>query len=1037
MVQARAKWAFHQAGITNFKASDGWYRRWINRWRRFGFYEDSKMNQMLGEPSVSSSDDGNYVNDVSVTSANIKERIISESNVDKVIEEKERSMSQDKAIELIEDKNCMEQTDKEEQNQTKHSESSCSKTLANHKYFSDMTNGGESSDKRNGKASCQRTDLIEVNEHVSDSATNVERCLDSGSAAMLSTPMLDIIDYLPPEIMHNLQCNLPKKLSYNNENGCTNSATVDNVFTTSDVDASIDCLYYPASSELSLQDQVLSDCENETLSNISNFPFELHHTDSYSFSTSMTAETERLKDIAGFISSQNNSSQSSLHNLAFSNIHNSENVISACSSEESEEVVNSVFKDVGLNVSGKEENSCIGVTVNTQSDILASVISHDVFAPEVILESHTPNAEQIEDADSRYEAMVSSSKKSRSCGVYQRKKGERYLPHFKVKVLAYAANHTLRETAKKFKVNDGTISSWKKEKDWKKQLSQNSYSSYGQNDEKKKMEVPSVCPVDQQFLTWLRRCREQGRELTAVEVKDKARQMVSQGTADSCHWFRLWVSRFDEEQVYQEDFEKMKRKQERHIQYPLAFKLEVAIFAEHHSQIVTARTFNVSRKRVFEWLQLHRTKFAKGLANATDRCSQAVKVEEDVPKKACSRRSDIDKEVDMEIWTWYQDQQAKGSKPSWHEVQAKGLKLYRGRGNENIKCSYRWYRRWCDRFHVVLRHEGDDAMLEWALTQLELGHSLSHNDLQAHALTLASDNAFKASPGWAIRFCKRHPELLQHSPSLDTALPGPLLQKVEMFRCELQKIVRDNSLSLDCVGNMDEVYLSFSALVSGSSSNAKRHLLVRRSEMENCHATIVLACLADGNILPPAVILKVSGLESETESPDGCVVVLEQEEGLMDASCMCQWLQQIWFKHVRNPNLLLLDCHEPHTGESIVAEFSTHQSNRLIIPGGCTSKLQPLDVSLKSMFHASIQKQWSMFNSHSSEVWDATGNKLQLPSRKEIVDWVTTAYCSLQAAEQETIRRSFLVTGLTVAANKSEDHFIENLSMIPRANNCV
>lgn len=77
------------------------------------------------------------------------------------------------------------------------------------------------------------------------------------------------------------------------------------------------------------------------------------------------------------------------------------------------------------------------------------------------------------------------------------------------------------------------------------------------------------------------------------------------------------------------------------------------------------------------------------------------------------------------------------------QVQAKGLELYRGRGNEGIKCSYRWYKRWCDRFHVVLRHEGDDAMLEWALTQLELGRSLSHNDLQAYALSLTSDNAFK------------------------------------------------------------------------------------------------------------------------------------------------------------------------------------------------------------------------------------------------------------------------------------------------------
>jgi hypothetical protein len=59
------------------------------------------------------------------------------------------------------------------------------------------------------------------------------------------------------------------------------------------------------------------------------------------------------------------------------------------------------------------------------------------------------------------------------------------------------------------------------------------------------MGVPPVCSVDQQFLTWLHLCREQGRELTAVELKNKARQMADQGTLESCHWFKLWVSRLE------------------------------------------------------------------------------------------------------------------------------------------------------------------------------------------------------------------------------------------------------------------------------------------------------------------------------------------------------------------------------------------------------------------------------------------------------------------------------------------------------------
>ena len=46
----------------------------------------------------------------------------------------------------------------------------------------------------------------------------------------------------------------------------------------------------------------------------------------------------------------------------------------------------------------------------------------------------------------------------------------------------------------------------------------------------------------------------------------------------------------------------------------------------------------------------------------------AVVLEEEGLKKTGSRRSEIDMEVDLELWTWYQNQQTKGRKPSWHEV---------------------------------------------------------------------------------------------------------------------------------------------------------------------------------------------------------------------------------------------------------------------------------------------------------------------------------------------------------------------------------
>lgn len=97
----------------------------------------------------------------------------------------------------------------------------------------------------------------------------------------------------------------------------------------------------------------------------------------------------------------------------------------------------------------------------------------------------------------------------------------------------------------------------------------------------------------------------------------------------------------------------------------------------------------------------------------------------------------------------------------------------------------------------------------------------------------------QASSGWAIRFCKRHPELLQHSPTLDTVLPGLLLQKVEKFRSDVQHIIQDMNLALGCVGNMDELYLSFSTLVSGRIiMEAKKRAVCNHDH--HCHYPFLL-----------------------------------------------------------------------------------------------------------------------------------------------------------------------------------------------------
>jgi len=50
LLQARAKWAFRKAGIVEFKASDGWYWKWLSKWRRkgeeIGITEQGELSHM-------------------------------------------------------------------------------------------------------------------------------------------------------------------------------------------------------------------------------------------------------------------------------------------------------------------------------------------------------------------------------------------------------------------------------------------------------------------------------------------------------------------------------------------------------------------------------------------------------------------------------------------------------------------------------------------------------------------------------------------------------------------------------------------------------------------------------------------------------------------------------------------------------------------------------------------------------------------------------------------------------------------------------
>ena len=78
----------------------------------------------------------------------------------------------------------------------------------------------------------------------------------------------------------------------------------------------------------------------------------------------------------------------------------------------------------------------------------------------------------------------------------------------------------------------------------------------------------------------------------------------------------------------------------------------------------------------------------------------------------------------------------------------------------------------------------------------------------------------------------------------------------------------------------------------------------------------------------------------------------------MNENEMSWWVENVWTQRASrtsNPrSLLVLDAFTAHRTDSVKRRFCRKNTDLAIIPGGLTSRLQPLDVSLNKSFKAKV-----------------------------------------------------------------------------------
>ena len=101
-------------------------------------------------------------------------------------------------------------------------------------------------------------------------------------------------------------------------------------------------------------------------------------------------------------------------------------------------------------------------------------------------------------------------------------------------------------------------------------------------------------------------------------------------------------------------------------------------------------------------------------------------------------------------------------------------------------------------------------------------------------------------------------------------------------------------------------------------------------------------------------------------------------------------------------------AHTTDADQNTLEEINTKAP---VIQGGCTSKVQPLDVCVNKPFKQLLKASWAQYLKRAvSSTQD--GTKVKTATRQEVTDWIVSAWQAMKE-KRELIRKSFQVCALT------------------------
>ena len=110
-----------------------------------------------------------------------------------------------------------------------------------------------------------------------------------------------------------------------------------------------------------------------------------------------------------------------------------------------------------------------------------------------------------------------------------------------------------------------------------------------------------------------------------------------------------------------------------------------------------------------------------------------------------------------------------------------------------------------------------------------------------------------------------------------------------------------------------------------------------------------------------------------------------------------EWLKTVWGRRPRaflnQPSVLVLDAVKGHLTDSVKNQLRKMNSELLVIPGGMTSVLQPMDVPTNKPFKDRFRQQYLTWISDPARELTETG-KIKRAAPSAVAWWVSAAWKS-------------------------------------------